>query len=215
MLGRHRLRQPTAATIARVDPLIDILTRAAAALPSRCQRPEAQCREFSLLYVFPIHQTKDHGHRRGTHHFDGCHGRRFHGHGAAGRRPFHGTDLKLHARLWKSGAREYSFAGASAGAAPNGSRQLQSPTDREKFETIRQIFNTKGAEVEREVDSARALIGGLIQSGSTFGDETALVRIDSRLDDLFEGIAALSERGNRAAIARSRSERCARGLRRS
>lgn len=59
--------------------------------------------------------------------------------------------------------------------------------DRRKFEALRESLNEKGAAVEREILSARGLIGGLILKGSAFGDETRLVRIDSRLDELLKG----------------------------
>ncbi|MFO1125190.1 MAG: adenylate/guanylate cyclase domain-containing protein [Methylocystis sp.] len=65
--------------------------------------------------------------------------------------------------------------------------QLESLNNTEKFETLRETLNAKGRAVEQEIHSARVLIGGLIQKGDTFGDEAALVRIDSRLDDLLKG----------------------------
>jgi adenylate cyclase len=63
--------------------------------------------------------------------------------------------------------------------------KLQSPNSREKTDALRQTLEARGAEVEREIDSARKLIGGLIQNGATFGDEAALARLDSRIEDLF------------------------------
>ncbi|WP_367119303.1 hypothetical protein [Methylocystis sp.] len=65
--------------------------------------------------------------------------------------------------------------------------QLESLNNAEKFETLRETLNAKGHAVEEEIRAARVLIGGLIQKGDTFGDEAALVRIDSRLDDLLKG----------------------------
>jgi len=65
--------------------------------------------------------------------------------------------------------------------------QMQSPNDSAKFEALRDTLNAKGRAVEQEIGSARVLIGGLLQKGDTFGDEAALVRIDSRLDDLLTG----------------------------
>lgn len=59
-----------------------------------------------------------------------------------------------------------------------------SSNDRGKFEALKKVLEEKGAAVESEIRSARALIGGLIQARSSFGDESALVRIDSRLDSL-------------------------------
>jgi adenylate cyclase len=65
--------------------------------------------------------------------------------------------------------------------------QLDSLNNAEKFETLRETLNAKGRAVEEEIRAARVLIGGLIQKGDTFGDVAALVRIDSRLDDLLKG----------------------------
>jgi adenylate cyclase len=59
-----------------------------------------------------------------------------------------------------------------------------SSNDGGKFDALKKVLEEKGAAVESEIRSARALIGGLIQDRSTFGDESALVRIDSRLDSL-------------------------------
>ena len=45
------------------------------------------------------------------------------------------------------------------------------------------MFDAKGVEVEREAQSARALIHGLTRKQeATFGDDTALVRLETRLD---------------------------------
>jgi adenylate cyclase len=65
--------------------------------------------------------------------------------------------------------------------------RLQTPGERQKADALRQTFDVKGVAVEREIISARALLGGLIEKGSSFEDQTALVRIDSRLDDLMNG----------------------------
>jgi class 3 adenylate cyclase len=65
--------------------------------------------------------------------------------------------------------------------------RTQASTDPGKFEALQESLNEKGAAVEREVLSARSLIGELILKGSAFGDETRLVRIDSRLDELLKG----------------------------
>ncbi|WP_029648211.1 adenylate/guanylate cyclase domain-containing protein [Methylocystis sp. SB2] len=59
-----------------------------------------------------------------------------------------------------------------------------SSNDGGKYDALKKVLEEKGAAVESEIRSARALIGGLIQDRSTFGDESALVRIDSRLDSL-------------------------------
>ena len=44
------------------------------------------------------------------------------------------------------------------------------------------MIDAKSVEVEREARTARALINGLIEKGETLGDETALARLDSRID---------------------------------
>src|SRR5262244_1080094 len=44
----------------------------------------------------------------------------------------------------------------------------QSPPDQATFSTAREVFDEKGAEVLREVQSARALINGLITQGTSF-----------------------------------------------
>ena len=59
--------------------------------------------------------------------------------------------------------------------------KLQSPSGGDKFAAIRNVFDAKGVEVEREAQSARALINSLIEKGETLGDETALARLESRI----------------------------------
>ena len=61
-------------------------------------------------------------------------------------------------------------------------KRLQSPSSGDKSAAIRNVFDTKGVEVEREAQAARALIHDLIEKGATFGDATALARLDSRID---------------------------------
>jgi hypothetical protein len=60
--------------------------------------------------------------------------------------------------------------------------KLQSPSSGDKSAVIRNVIVAKSAEVEREARTARALINGLIEKGETLGDETALARLDSRID---------------------------------
>ena len=60
--------------------------------------------------------------------------------------------------------------------------KLQSPSSGDKFAVIRNVLEAKSVEVEREARAARALINGLIEKGETLGDETALARLDSRID---------------------------------
>ena len=60
--------------------------------------------------------------------------------------------------------------------------KVQSPSSGDKSAVIRNVIDAKSAEVEREARTARALINGLIEKGETLGDETALARLDSRID---------------------------------
>ncbi len=60
--------------------------------------------------------------------------------------------------------------------------KLQSASSGDKSAAIRNVIDAKSVEVEREAWTARALINGLIEKGETLGDETALARLDSRID---------------------------------
>ncbi len=60
--------------------------------------------------------------------------------------------------------------------------RILSPSSGDKLAAIRNVIDAKGAEVEREAQAARALINGLIEKGATFGDATALARLESRID---------------------------------
>ena len=60
--------------------------------------------------------------------------------------------------------------------------KLQSASSGDKSAAIRNVIDAKSVEVEREARTARALINGLIEKGETLGDETALARLDSRID---------------------------------
>jgi adenylate cyclase len=60
--------------------------------------------------------------------------------------------------------------------------KLQSPSSGDKLAAIRNVFDAKGVEVEREAQAARALIHDLVEKGATVGDETALVRLETRID---------------------------------
>ena len=62
--------------------------------------------------------------------------------------------------------------------------KLQSPPDEARFAAARDSFQASGQTVDRETKTARALIDALIAKGSTFGDASALARIDTRLADL-------------------------------
>ena len=60
--------------------------------------------------------------------------------------------------------------------------KLQSLSSGDKSAAIRNLIDAKSVEVESEARTARALINGLIEKGETLGDETALARLDSRID---------------------------------
>jgi len=60
--------------------------------------------------------------------------------------------------------------------------KIQSPSSEGRFAAIRGGFEAKGAEFEQEAQAAQALIKGLIQKGTKFGDATKLVRLESQLD---------------------------------
>jgi class 3 adenylate cyclase len=90
--------------------------------------------------------------------------------------------------------------------------KIQSPTDDGRFAAARDSFNASGAAFNRETETARSLIDGLIAKGSTFGDTTALVRLETRLadligetrtqlDDEIERLLRLLNSGDQKAIA--------------
>jgi class 3 adenylate cyclase len=64
--------------------------------------------------------------------------------------------------------------------------KIQSPANDVRFAAARKSFEASGATIDRETRAARALIDGLIAKGSSFGDASALVRIDTRLADLID-----------------------------
>jgi class 3 adenylate cyclase len=60
--------------------------------------------------------------------------------------------------------------------------KMQAPSDEDKVAEFRSVFESKGAEVEKEAQGARDLINGLIQSQKTSPDEAiALARLDDRI----------------------------------
>src|SRR5215475_5662700 len=61
--------------------------------------------------------------------------------------------------------------------------KIQSPPDEARYADARKRFEESGATVDRELKAARGLLGALIAKGSSFGDATALVRVDTRLAD--------------------------------
>ena len=60
--------------------------------------------------------------------------------------------------------------------------KMKSSSSEERFATIRGAFDASGAEGMRETQAALALIHGLIERKSAFGDTTALARLESRID---------------------------------
>src|SRR5258708_21414540 len=60
--------------------------------------------------------------------------------------------------------------------------KMKSSPSAERFAAIRSAFDAKGAEGMRETQAALALIHGLIERKSAFGDTTALARLESRID---------------------------------
>jgi adenylate cyclase len=58
--------------------------------------------------------------------------------------------------------------------------KLRSPSH--DVAAIRARFDAKGGEFESEIQSARKLIGGLIEKNAAFGDTRSLVRLQTRLD---------------------------------
>ena len=66
--------------------------------------------------------------------------------------------------------------------------KIQSPPDEARFAAARKSFEASGADVRSGKPKRRAnLLDGLIAKGSTFGDATALVRLETRLADLTDG----------------------------
>ena len=59
--------------------------------------------------------------------------------------------------------------------------EIQSPSS-DKIADIRKELDAKGVEVEREAQGARTLIHDLIEKGETFGNATALARLETRID---------------------------------
>jgi class 3 adenylate cyclase len=60
--------------------------------------------------------------------------------------------------------------------------KIRPPSGDSQFAALRSAFDAKGAEFDREVRAAQAMIRALIEKRGTSGDATALVRLDSRLD---------------------------------
>src|SRR5260370_9456066 len=90
--------------------------------------------------------------------------------------------------------------------------KLQSPSN--DVTAIRARFDAKGGEFESEIQSARKLIGGLIEKKVASGDTLSLVRLQTRLDaavgdsrrhlnDEVERLVTLLDSGNTKAVDES------------
>jgi adenylate cyclase len=62
--------------------------------------------------------------------------------------------------------------------------KMQEPPDEIGFKFQKQLYDAKDAEVDGEAQAARKLINAIIDDTSTPSDNTALARIDSRIDSL-------------------------------
>jgi class 3 adenylate cyclase len=60
--------------------------------------------------------------------------------------------------------------------------KIKSPSSADRFAALSSLFDAKGAEGMREIQAALALIHDLIERKKAFGDTTALVRLESRID---------------------------------
>ena len=67
----------------------------------------------------------------------------------------------------------------------------EGPAKDGRFAAARNDFDASGAAFNKETEAARSLIDGLIAKGSTFGDATALVRLETRLGDAISGARSL------------------------
>ena len=62
--------------------------------------------------------------------------------------------------------------------------KMQDPPDELGYKTRKQLYEAKDAEVDTEAEAAHKLISAVIDDTSTPSDNTALARIDSRVDSL-------------------------------
>jgi adenylate cyclase len=62
--------------------------------------------------------------------------------------------------------------------------KMQEPPDENAYKLRKAFYDAKDAEVDREAEAARQLINAIIDDGSTPSDNTALARIDGRIDTL-------------------------------
>jgi class 3 adenylate cyclase len=62
--------------------------------------------------------------------------------------------------------------------------KMQEPPDESTFKARMQLYEAKDAEIDREVQSLHKSINGIINDKSTPSDNTALARVDGRIDSL-------------------------------
>jgi hypothetical protein len=60
--------------------------------------------------------------------------------------------------------------------------KMRSPSGADRFADLSTLFDAKGAEGMRETQAALALIRGLVERKNAFGDTTALVRLEGRIE---------------------------------
>ena len=62
--------------------------------------------------------------------------------------------------------------------------KMQEPPDDLGYKVRKQLYDAKDAQIDTEAQAARKLINAIIDDTSTPSDNTALARIDSRIDSL-------------------------------
>ena len=82
--------------------------------------------------------------------------------------------------------------------------KIQTPANDGRFAAARNDFDASGAAFDKETEAARTLIDGLIAKGSTFGDATALVRLETHLGDADVRHPKPAQRRDRAPAASAR-----------
>src|SRR3954462_7652225 len=64
--------------------------------------------------------------------------------------------------------------------------KMKAASSAERFSAVRSVFEAKGAEGMQETQASLALIHGLINEKTAFGDTTELVRLESRIESAVE-----------------------------
>ncbi len=62
--------------------------------------------------------------------------------------------------------------------------KMQEPPDESGFKARKELYDAKGAEIEREAETAHKFINAIVDDKSTPSDNAALARIDGRIDSL-------------------------------